>query len=941
MVGEQTLQRHAEMQVLEDLLSRAAAGQGGLVAVEGPAGIGRTRLLGHARQQAAADGWRVIDARCTPLSQTITACVLRDWFGMLAHRAPNTPHLFEGPGRALRDLAGGSDRSVGDLAYAVRWVLEELTRDQPVLLVVDDLQWADSTSIESLDLVATALEQLPCLLLYAVRTGETATAPEPLARLLAASTVVQPQPWSLSTVGDVVRATRPSVGDREIEEIHRRTSGVPFLVTELVAAASPALPESVVASVAGRLSRMASSATDTVRAVCLLGAAAQADTVAELTGHPITEVADDVSALVAAQLLVSQDGRLSASQPLVCDALLAPMTAHDSSDLHRRAAQVLASRGAGNREVADHLVETLPEDDDEVRDRLHEQGRLALESGDFERASRYLQRALAEGALDAGDVELMSAAARALAGQRRLDEAVSVWQRAAELTDDVQLRDRLRAETGEALLVAGRHQDAHQAMGPVTETSADQHVVPRMVMAGLLNGVSLEHLRSQVEDVLAGPPAGDTEDERQNLAAAAVVLAFDGRSGALARELALRAIANGAILRDPGAEGTMLFLTAGVLCWTAAFGEAEALLTSALQDAEERDSDVTLGTAAACRGRVRLQMGLISQAISDLELALDQRQHGWRAFVAPTLAALVECRIARGELDALGDYRDLLEELTHAPGLTGAFATYALAELAAAQADHENAGRLYAEVGRLVDGRMDNPAILPWRAGEALSRIRTGGPREAVVLAHDNVDRARAFGSPYALAQGLRTLAAVDATGDRVAILREALAVLQQAQAPRLEAQIATDLAGMLLLTGGMDDTREPVQLLRRAESYAAFQELRPLAGRVQRILERIGEPVKRSATETITSLTASERRVADLAASGLSNRQIAGELFVTVKAVEWHLSNVYRKLGIRSRTRLPGLLGGVPKPRSAPTAPPGTATTSGPTPGRPMVRPT
>jgi ATP/maltotriose-dependent transcriptional regulator MalT len=150
-------------------------------------------------------------------------------------------------------------------------------------------------------------------------------------------------------------------------------------------------------------------------------------------------------------------------------------------------------------------------------------------------------------------------------------------------------------------------------------------------------------------------------------------------------------------------------------------------------------------------------------------------------------------------------------------------------------------------------------------------------------------------------------------------MLREALAALQQTQAPRLEAQVATDLAGMLLLTQGMGDTREPVVLLRRAESYAAFQELRPLGDRVHRILERIGEPVKRSTTENLTSLTVSERRVADLAASGLSNRQIAQQLFVTVKAVEWHLSNVYRKLGIRSRTRLPGLLN-VPSQPSEPS---------------------
>ena len=363
----------------------------------------------------------------------------------------------------------------------------------------------------------------------------------------------------------------------------------------------------------------------------------------------------------------------------------------------------------------------------------------------------------------------------------------------------------------------------------------------------------------------------------------------------------------------------MLYLATSVLHWMSAFGEGDAILSSAVDDAKARNSTMALATALVCRGTIRMHMGMISEAIVDLEAALAERANGWNAFLAPLLAAMVECRIARGELDRIADHRDELEELTHAPGLTGAFATYALADLAAAQADHEQAAHHYAQVGRLVEGRMDNPAILPWRAGEALSRIRMGQPREAVTLARENVDRARAFGSPYAIAQALRTLAAVDATGDRVTMLREALDSLQHTQAPRLEAQVATDLAGMLLLTQGMGDTREPVVLLRRAESYAAFQELRPLGDRVHRILERIGEPVKRTTTENLTSLTVSERRVADLAASGLSNRQIAQQLFVTVKAVEWHLSNVYRKLGIRSRTRLPGLLN-LPPQRSAPS---------------------
>ncbi len=908
-MGAYVLERDTETTTLGKLINRAASGSGSLVAIEGPAGIGKTRLLAHVRQLATNSGWRVLDTRCTPMSNTIGFCVLRDWFGTLAHRAGAGVHPFDGPGRALLELADGNDRSIGDLTYAVRWVLEDLTTDQPVLLVVDDLQWADAASVESLDLLANALEQLNCLVVFTVRTGEPVAATEALNRLLAASTVLSPAPLSRDAVAEQVRAIRPRAGDAEIDAVHHNSGGVPFFVNELISG-NNGTPDAVVGSVNGRLSRLNQSATVTARAACLLGAQASVGMVAALTGHPLAAVADDISTLVNAQILTPLGGHLRATHPLIAEAVLAPMTAHESSELHQRAASVLVGRGAARVVVATHLLHTLPGNDPDVRARLQEQGELALASSSFELAGSHLTRAIAEGPVGAAEVDLMSATARALAGQRLLDEALAVWERATELAEDDETRDRLRAEAGDALMAAGRHRDAQHTFGSrLDPESGKQRLFARMVLAGLLNGVSLDYLRSQVSDVLDNPPVGATQEERLSLAAASVVLTFECHDGDRARELALRAIGSGAMLQDESAEGSMLYLATSVLHWMSAFGEGDAILTSAIDDARSRNSSMAFATASLCRGNIRMHMGMISEALQDLDAALAQRTHGWNAFMAPLLAAMVECRIARGELDRVADHRDELEELTHAPGLTGAFATYALADLAAAQADHEQAAHLYAQVGRLVDGRMDNPAILPWRAGEALSRIRKGQPREAVNLARENVERARAFGAPYAIAQALRTLAAVDATGDRVGMLREALAALQQTQAPRLEAQVATDLAGMLLLTQGMGDTREPVVLLRRAESYAAFQELRPLGDRVHRILERIGEPVKRSTTESLTSLTVSERRVADLAASGLSNRQIAQQLFVTVKAVEWHLSNVYRKLGIRSRTRLPGLL--------------------------------
>ncbi len=180
-----------EIATLGRLMTRASGGRGGLVAIEGPAGIGKTRLLAHARQRAGGSGWRVIDTRCTPMTPNIGYALLRDWFSVLAHR--DGPDLaLDGPGQVLSELSDDVHRGVGDLVYGARWVLEDLAQDQPVLLVVDDLQWSDVGSLEALDLLISTIQHLPCLVLYAVRTGEPSAAAETLARVRMSSTVLTP-----------------------------------------------------------------------------------------------------------------------------------------------------------------------------------------------------------------------------------------------------------------------------------------------------------------------------------------------------------------------------------------------------------------------------------------------------------------------------------------------------------------------------------------------------------------------------------------------------------------------------------------------------------------------------------------------------------------------------------------------------------------------------
>ncbi len=276
--------------------------------------------------------------------------------------------------------------------------------------------------------------------------------------------------------------------------------------------------------------------------------------------------------------------------------------------------------------------------------------------------------------------------------------------------------------------------------------------------------------------------------------------------------------------------------------------------------------------------------------------------------LATLLGALVDCRLARGDLANAMTLGEELAPLLSGTGLAAALAHQAKGEVCAALGDAESAVAHFLTAGQLApDANID---VLPWRASAALVHLRNGNARAAGDLAREQVDLARRGGAPYAMAGALRALSAVDAGPDRIQHLLRARAVLAGTVAGRLSAQIDTDLAGLLLLTHAPDAAERALALLRSAEDHAGRQELWPLQSRVRRLLDRLGEHPRKVQTEAMAALTVSERRVARMAADGLTNRQIASELVVTIKAVEWHLSHVYRKLGISSRVNLSATLG-------------------------------
>ena len=206
---------------------------------------------------------------------------------------------------------------------------------------------------------------------------------------------------------------------------------------------------------------------------------------------------------------------------------------------------------------------------------------------------------------------------------------------------------------------------------------------------------------------------------------------------------------------------------------------------------------------------------------------------------------------------------------------------------------------------RLANPHVDNPLTSSWRSPHARALFRLGRFDEALALAEDNLAVARRFGGPSGVSRTARELGEMQGE-DGIPLLEEAVAVVEGTPARLDLAKACAALGRALRHARSPADAREP---LRRALERADAGGAAGLAEDVRTELYAAGARPRTAALSGAGALTASERRVAALAAEGASNRDIAQALFVTPKTVEVHLSNAYRKLGIRSRRELAGAL--------------------------------
>jgi ATP/maltotriose-dependent transcriptional regulator MalT len=349
------------------------------------------------------------------------------------------------------------------------------------------------------------------------------------------------------------------------------------------------------------------------------------------------------------------------------------------------------------------------------------------------------------------------------------------------------------------------------------------------------------------------------------------------------------------------------------LVWCGRNQRGLELLELGLADARQRGSRPASDWYVTLRAYARLRSGQIREAEADARHALDLHDvHGWAGGLPNKLGVIVSVLCELGDLEHA---QRTLAEHGHdsGPPQRDAFGLYLL----------ESRGHLRLAEGHAERGLSDfllcaewlsqmgfrDAAMFPWRRGAALAQHALGAETEARALATEQLELARAFGAPAALGEALRVQAAVEPDADaRMDHLRNALRVLEGANAPLEQAKALVDLGATLRRSRRRSEARphleQGMELAHRCRATV-------LAEHAREELIVLGARPRRFVATGVDSLTASERRVAEMAASGMTNREIAQALFVTQKTVEFHLSHTYQKLDIDSRRELSRALSG------------------------------
>jgi DNA-binding CsgD family transcriptional regulator/tetratricopeptide (TPR) repeat protein len=931
------LERDSELARIGALVGSARRGKGAVAVVEGPAGIGKTRLVEAAIERARRDGLLVLTATGSEIESDFAFGVARQLFELplselasrerarvlsgVAVRAPVLLGVEHGDGRRA------TPESAFAASHSLFWLTANVAARKPLLLAVDDAHWADAPSLRYLHFLARRIADLPVAVVVATRPSDASAQGPPGAEPALAALIeqagqpLQPSPLSGRAVADLVRAQLGREADPDfVEACERATNGNVFLLTELLRAlraggvepsshAARAVltvaPDAVRRRVAAQLAALPKSAGSLAAAIAVLGdselphAAAQA-------GMEIDEARRSARALERASLLAP--GRpLRFLHPVIAAGVLAGISPGELADAHSRAARLLVAEGASTDAVAAHLRRSDPAGDPWTVTVLRRAAAEAIDRGAPEAAVAYLRRAAAEPPAPAARAELLLDLGKAETSAGLFFEATQSLRLGLAAAPDPGAGAALAIALSQVLDLRGDYDSSVEVLDEARRRLAEDAIEERAILDRQLvaQAVIDPAWRGAVDDRIRSWQAEARRGALQDPVAMALAC-----SAALASGLAasvwlplLRTATEDPRLRpyetDSDANSWAHNMAVMALEWSDCLEEADRDLTWALAESRRRGDAPMAASFMACKARVAFRFGRIADSESYCRLGqeLSARIDVSSSFPFTLFDVLAE----QGRCDEADELMPTVPALGGAENVAVVDLMRGRVSLAAGRYREALEDLLRAgEVLESLDFR--HPNFVPWRTHAVEAAHNCGRPELAMQLAEENLAISRRTEVASAIGRALRVRSLVEPDrATRRALLEEACTVLAGSPARLDEAHCVVEL-GMRLRAEGLSSARE---WLRRGLDLSFRCGATVLVERARRELVAAGGRPRRPVTSGIDALTPSERQVARMAAEGMTNREIAQALFVTLKTVEQHLGRTYDKLSISGRRAL------------------------------------
>ena len=894
--------RDAERQAIDDLLRAAQAQMSSALVVVGEPGIGKTALLGYASSQRGALG--LLHASGVEVESHLPYAGLLD---VLGPSLDLLPEISESGRHALESALGlsvGSSPTPFAVAAATLQLLSAATDRRGQLLLLDDLQWLDQASVAALLFAVRRLRESNLGTVIAVRTGSAVE--QNLRDFNRISLTGLGEHDADRLLGTVGGGFAPSA----VRRLTDLTGGNPLAIIEIGGqldlrqragtrpiglSLEPApLVQQGFRSLVGSLP----PETQFLMTVMLVDPVADEATLARVSRH-LGLAEDALAPAIACGLVARGDGQLRFRHPLIRVAVSASATTSDRRRAHAALGEVLDPVSQGHRR-AWHLAEAAEEPDELIASLLEVAADDAREKGDLSTAAR-------------------------------------LYARAAHLSTELEGRQNLRIAAGTAATLAGLP-GGPASLEEARSTAIDEE--QRMQIDSVLSRYAAwAGDRDGVERIAARASPSTPPLHRAHLHANALTTAWhpwdrgavrrhadevtklvDGRTGSgvtfpaiaiLAAELLTsdRPVASSERLVDDFLASPDADLACPLTFTLIGLGrleEADRVLDPALEIARATAAIPVLAWLRSVQSGLLLLRGNVPGAIAAAEEGIDlgaalandllQAQgYGWLSMAESAAGDEVRCR-AHGELAIAGG------------AATQTRTTIATAELALVRLDlsrGDAGGAVHRSLILLDEMRAHGLSTSTWlpilpEAIEAL--VRDGRTAEAEVLIDDLATQSDLCGLPSQRAALKHCRVLVAPRGELDTVITEAMAARDAAPDPIARARTLLCHGERLRRLQRRSDAREP---LNRALSEFRRMGLRLWAGTAERELAAAGAQPGRRPKSDDNALTPQEQRVAELAATGASTRDIAAAFFVSHKTVEAQLTQVYRKLGIRGRAQL------------------------------------